>query len=203
MTTPIRLLKSLAVRLAPRSVKVDDRRGKRFIAVIECILNQNARDAGAAQYPALNFQLLQLCHEHDIGIMQMPCPEIAALGWRRVRPAGQTIRQALDTEEGHRRCAELAGTIANRIEAYVAQGYQPLAILGGNPLSPGCAVHSGEGRLGLESGIFMRELHTELSNRQLTIPFRGIRDHDPELLAQDLLWFRALASQTHGPEPQR
>jgi len=203
MTTPIRLLKSLAVRLAPKPVKVDDRRGKRFVAVIECILNQNARDAGAAQFPALNFQLLRLCHEHDVGIVQMPCPEIAALGWRRVRPAGRTIRQALDTEDGRRRCAELAGAIANRIEAYVAQGYQPLAILGGNPLSPGCAVHGSGGRLAPESGVFMRELHSELSTRQLTIPFRGIRDHDPELLAQDLLWFRALASKTQGPEPQR
>ncbi len=31
--------------------KVQDQRNNRVVAVIECILNQNARDPGAATYP--------------------------------------------------------------------------------------------------------------------------------------------------------
>jgi predicted secreted protein len=200
MMPPIRLLKSLAARLGPSNA--EDGRGKRFVAVIECILNQNARDAGAARFPALNFRLLQLCHEYDVGILQMPCPEIAVLGWPRTRPAGQTIRQALDTDDGRRRCAQLAGEIADRIEAYVAQGCRPLAILGGNPLSPGCAVHGGEAALTPDSGVFMTALHAELAARRLTIPFKAMRDHDPDLLAQDLLWFREFVSRTPRQETE-
>ena len=63
-----------------------DRRSRRFVAVIECILDQNVRDRGAASFPAMNHELLQILHEHGIGILQMPCPEIAALGPGRSRP---------------------------------------------------------------------------------------------------------------------
>ena len=61
----------------------DDCRQRRFVAVIECILDQNVRDRGAASFPAMNQELLQILHEHGIGILQMPCPEIAALGPER------------------------------------------------------------------------------------------------------------------------
>jgi len=193
--TLIESLKRLGRRRHP-SHDAHDMRGKRFVAVIECILNQNARDAGAACFPAMDFALLQLCHEHHVGILQMPCPEIAALGFRRSRPAGRTIRQALDTDDGRQCCARLARDIADRIEAYAAQGCRPLAILGGNPASPGCAVHGADAGLGAESGILMQELHGELARRHLSIPFKGMRDHRPELLAQDLLWFRQLLDST-------
>ena len=169
-----------------------DGRSHRFVAVIDCILNQNVRDAGAACSPAMNFELLQLCHEHHVGILQMPCPEIAALGFKRARKPGQTIRAALDTELGRKHCAEIASTVADRIVSQVAAGDQLLAILGGNPLSPGCAVHIEEAGLRAESGIFIKALQTELGRRGLSPSFRGIRDYAPELLTEDLLWFRNL-----------
>lgn len=121
----------------------DDVRGRCFVAVIDCILNQNARDAGAARFPAMNFELLRLCHENQVGILQMPCPEIAALGFNRSRAPGKTIRD------------------------------------------------DGRG-LSKESGVFMKELQAEFQNRRLEATFKGIRDHDPELLEQDLRWFRDL-----------
>ena len=121
----------------------DDVRGRCFVAVIDCILNQNARDAGAARFPAMNFELLRLCHENQVGILQMPCPELAALGFNRSRAPGKTIRD------------------------------------------------DGRG-LSKESGVFMKELQAEFQNRRLEATFKGIRDHDPELLEQDLRWFRDL-----------
>lgn len=167
----------------------DDGRGRRFVAVIDCILNQNARDAGAARSPAMNFELLRLCHEFDVGILQMPCPEIAALGFKRERLPEQSIRDALDTPSGRKRCTEIAAEVADRIEAFRAEGYELLAVLGGNPQSPGCAVHDGDEGLLNQSGLLMQELEAEFSKRKLNITFKGIRDHDPELLEKDLLWF--------------
>lgn len=163
-----------------------DARSHRFIAVIECALNQNARDAGAACFPAMNFELLQLCHRHGVGILQMPCPEIAALGFERKRAPGQSLRDALDSENGHFQCHILASETANRIDGYLAQGNELVAILGGNPRSPGCAVHPGPDGLNDESGVFMKALQTELHRRGHAPAFRAMRDHDPQLLREDL-----------------
>lgn len=180
------------IRAGATSAALPDCRGGRFVAVIDCILNQNVRDRGAASFPGMNFELLQLCHEQGVGVMQMPCPEVLALGFERKRPPGTTIRQALDAEAGRRSCSDLAASVAERIQAAQAEGSRLVAILGGNPRSPGCAVHDGERGLLLESGIFMQELQRELRLRGIDVPFRGVRDASPEMLAEDLQWFRDL-----------
>ena len=170
-----------------------DGRSHRFVAVIDCILNQNARDAGAARFPAMNIELLQLCHEQQVGVLQMPCPEIAALGIKRAREPGQGIRAALDTCEGRRRCDELAAEIVGRIVAYCAEGYEFIGIVGGNPQSPGCAVHHDQfssPALTGESGLFMQSLQAEFGKRGIAARFMAIRDHDPAQLAEDMCSLR-------------
>ena len=174
------------------AASVQDCRGGRLVAVIECLLNQNARDAGAADSPAMNRDVVQLCLEHDVGLLQMPCPEIVCLGWERARRKGESIRDALDTAGGRARCAEIAGDVADRLDEYVRHGFRVLAILGGNPSSPGCAVHLGGTALLPASGVFVRALEAELHRRHIAIPFRGIRDHDPASVAEDLAWLRGV-----------
>lgn len=190
-------LKSVISRIRSRatSAAVPDCRGGRFIAVIDCILNQNVRDRGAASFPGMNFELLQLCHEQGVGVMQMPCPEVLALGFKRKRPPGTTIRQALDTEAGRRSCSDLAASVAERIQAALVDGSRLVAVLGGNPRSPGCAVHDDERGLVLESGIFMQELQRELRLHGIDVPFRGMRDASPEMLAEDMQWFHNLLTE--------
>jgi predicted secreted protein len=191
------MLSNLITRLKSRSggQKPEDGRSRRFVAMIDCMLNQNARDLGAARFPAMNFDLLRLCHENHVGILQMPCPEIAALGFKRTRAPGQSIRAALDTVAGRHCCAETAVNVADRIAAQLADGNQLLAVLGGNQQSPGCAVHAGASGLGEDSGIFLQALQAELDKRCIAATFRGIRDADPALLAEDLAWFGELIGQ--------
>jgi len=172
-----------------------DPRNRRFVAVIECTLNQNVRDAGAACFPAMNFKLLELCQQHGVGILQMPCPEIAALGSGRQRPPGQSLREALDSENGRFQCHILASETADRIDGYLAQGNELAAVLGGNPRSPGCAVHEAQSGLGADSGVFMKALQAELRRRGHDAPFHGIRDHDPALLREDLMWLKQRLSR--------
>ena len=167
-----------------------DNRSTRLVAVIECIMNQNARDAGVATFPAINWPILSLCNEYNVGLIQMPCPEISFLGSERKRQPGQSIREALDTCEGRNCCRKISIDIVDRIEDYTNQGYQILSILGGNPKSPGCAIHCEDGNLLPNSGVFMKELQGELNKRCIEIPFKGIRDSDPELFAQDIEWVR-------------
>lgn len=169
-----------------------DLRSKRFVAVIECILNQNARDVGAACAPAMNFLLLQRCHAHGVGIVQMPCPEIHVLGFARKREPGQSIRDALNDEDSVKRCAALAHDVAERIEVYLSQRYELVAILGGNPESPGCAIHAESDGLCERSGLFMLQLQAEFRRRGRDPLFLAIRDHDPEQHRLDLDAFERL-----------
>ena len=126
-------------------------------------------------------------------MVQIPCPEIACLGFDRRRAPGKTIRQALESASAVNCCQRLAVATADQMQCYVDQGFEVLAVLGGNEKSPGCAVHAetlDETRLTGDSGVFMRELAKELTRRKLRIAFRGMRDADPSLLRADLEWLR-------------
>ncbi len=177
-----------ALRGRPR----DDARARRVVAVIECVLNQNARDPGAATSAALNPGVLQLCRDHAAGIVQIPCPEAHCLGLSRKRPAGTSIREALDTDAGRRGCRTIGADIAQRLQAYADDGCAVLAVIGGNEHSPGCAVHHGADALTADSGLLMRELQTELRQRGLDPPFVAMRDADPAALHDDLAQLRRL-----------
>ena len=172
-----------------------DARGRRFVAVIECLLNQNARDDGAASAPALDRRLVQICHDHQVGILQMSCPEIHVLGFSRQRPRGQRIREALNDGACVARCQALAQDTAARIEAYLAQGYALAAILGGNPESPGCAVHLANDGLGERSGLLMKQLQYELRRHGYDPAFLAIRDCEPESHRFDLAAFERLLAK--------
>jgi predicted secreted protein len=160
------------------------------VAVIHCHLNQNARDAGAACSPAVTPALLEFCLQQQVGIVQMPCPEAAALGLERQRRPGESIRDALDTPHGRAVCRELSIQVTETLKQHLDAGHRVTAIIGGNGESPGCAIHP-EGtpgsatRLAARSGIFMQELAAALKLRELEIPFLPLRDADPALLAAD------------------
>ena len=167
---------------------VDGRSG-RMVVVIHCILNQNVRDAGAATLGEANWAVLDLCRAHRVGVMQLPCPESACLGLARRRPKGVELRAMLETEAGRRGCRHLALAAADQIADHARLGHQVLAVLGGNRESPGCAVHhAAGGGLAPESGVFMLALAEELAKRGLHLPFRPLRDGEPERMAEDLVW---------------
>ena len=178
----------------PFRFKRKDRRSGRVAFLIECLLNQNARDMGAAESPAMTRPVIDLLAEKDVGMVQIPCPEIACLGFPRRRAPGQSIRDALSAPQPTACCERLAAATADRIQCCLEQGSEVLAVLGGNMQSPGCAVHlerNGSNALADSSGVFMRALSAELARRGPQIPFRGIRDADPKLLEEDLDWVRA------------
>lgn len=172
-----------------------DNRSGRLVFLIECLLNQNARDKGAAEAPAATREVVDALLFAEIGMVQIPCPETACLGFERCRTPGQTIREALQTPSSLNCCARLAAETAQRIQTYSNQGYEVVAILGGNEQSPGCAVHTdntacaqASGSLAPGSGVFMEALARELQKRDLSIPFRGMRDADRDALVEDLAW---------------
>lgn len=200
---------SLVSRLLPRrlrglapTVVADDRSG-RMVFLIECLLNQNARDRGAARSPAAERELVDLLLDAGVGLVQMPCPETYCLGFERKRAPGQSLRQALEAEQPAACCRHLATIAARRIQTYLEQGYEVIAILGGNVQSPGCAVHidgGGGTRLTGRSGVFMQALSDELARHDTHIPFHRIRDADPDLLRRDIQWLREQLGRDRKPQ---
>lgn len=179
------------IPLIKNKTNKQDDRSYCFVAVIDCILNQNTRDAGAAAFPAMNQEVIQLCNKYNVGILQMPCPEMAFLGFHRNRPPGTSIRAALDTSNGRAYCRKLSIDIADRIEDTLHQDAKFLAVLGGNPESPGCAVHTDNDEQHT-SGVLIAELKDELHKRSISVPFLGIRDFDASLMAEDIQWLEQL-----------
>jgi len=172
--------------------KTDPRNG-RLVFLIECLMNQNARDMGAAESPACTREVIELLVDAEVGIVQIPCPEMACLGFERRRSGGESIRQALESPEATACCQSLALATADKIQCYVNQGFEVLAVLGGNEQSPDCAVHTAgesETQLTHKSGVFVEMLAVELTQRGLQIKFRGMRDANSRLLMEDLEWLR-------------
>ena len=164
-----------------------------MVAVINCVLNHNARAQGAAQYAGMNHHVVDLLREYDAGVIQMPCPEMTCLGLMRERDAEVSILDILDTPKGRSCCKRLSLSVADDIEEFLSHGYTVAAVLGGDVGSPGCALYitmAEDGRqvLGDRSGVFMKALHRELRDRNIEIPFRGIRDSSAETLREDLAW---------------
>ena len=61
----------------------DDCRSRRVIFLAHCLLNQNSISDGTAVYPAAFKDVLRLLMDNEIGVVQLPCPELCCLGLDR------------------------------------------------------------------------------------------------------------------------
>ncbi len=66
----------------------NDGRSKRVLFLAHCLLNQNAISDGTAVCPASYRELLRVLLDAEVGILQMPCPELCCLGLDRGDPRG-------------------------------------------------------------------------------------------------------------------
>ena len=67
-----------------------DKRSKKVIFVAHCVLNQNAISDGTALYPSAHTDIIQKLLKSQVGIVQLPCPELLCLGLDRGNPEGAT-----------------------------------------------------------------------------------------------------------------
>ena len=112
--------------------KVSDERGERIILLSHCILNQNAKVRGIAEYPGAIVPLVELFLEHGVGMYQMPCPEMTYLGNMRW---GQ-VKDQYNNPMFRRHCQRLAEVIVDQAENYRQCGYQVLGfvMMDGSPV---------------------------------------------------------------------
>ena len=69
-----------------------DGRSRRVAFVAHCFLNQNAISDGTAVWPAACLELVDFFLSREIGIVQMPCPEVCCLGLDRGTRRARIVR---------------------------------------------------------------------------------------------------------------
>jgi predicted secreted protein len=136
-------------------------------------------------FPALIKPVVQFCLDHDINIMQMPCPETlcAAGGLPRV-PHGKAWYE----KQGLRATArQIAINQAQYMRKLVDTGTMVLAVVGVE-FSPACAVnYLNQGRtIQRGEGIYVEELKAALLTNKLSIPFLGISQRWQRKMGRDL-----------------
>ena len=149
---------------------IQDRRSKKVILVSHCLLNQNSVVYGLAKRPSMVKELIDLLHELNIGIVQLPCPETLHLGLRRF----WQVREQYDTQGFRELCREVLKYIITYVREYLVNGYEVVGVIG-IAGSPSCGIHhtsSGNWRGNPLSatepkrvrgmGVFMEELLSSL-----------------------------------------
>jgi predicted secreted protein len=175
----VQRMRSLNRMVAKLSGKPDfhDDRSRRVVLVPHCVLNQNARVSGAAERPAAVTELVIGLLNRDVGILQMPCPELCAFGLDR---AQVQVESELRTPSGTALSRSLARKLVEQIRTYRDCGIHVLGILGKNG-SPSCGVEETWAKgVCAGTGAFIEQLAAELSEQGIVIEMTGIRDSESD-----------------------
>ncbi|MDH5375319.1 MAG: 2-thiouracil desulfurase family protein [Candidatus Bathyarchaeota archaeon] len=167
-----------------------DKRSGKIAVVAHCILNQNSRVLGLAERASAITEIVEFLIRKDIGIIQMPCPELSYAGILR---RGQTKDQC-DNAMFRKHCRKIAKEIVDQIGEYAKCRIKTKIVIGVDG-SPSCGVNEtltgnpralnmAEHERVKGSGILIEELHLALRKRKISIPFYGIRY---ERLPEDLV----------------
>jgi predicted secreted protein len=163
----------------------DDGRSQSVIFVAHCVLNQNAVSDGTASYPGPIKEILELLHSSDVGIIQMPCPELHCLGLDRGNALGGStpviqentrIRKILSQSLHSERIKQLAQSIVSQILEYRKHGFEIKGVIGVNR-SPSCGVNSTskDNQEVDGKGVFMEALHKTLQSYGMDVNMVGIK----------------------------
>jgi len=163
----------------------NDSRSKKIILVAHCILNQNSISDGTADYPGSIKEVVNFLLEFQIGILQMPCPELHCLELDRENKLGaeqpvlvenSRIRKELSKPAEKQKIKGLVDQLVFQIEEYLRYGFEIKGIVGINR-SPSCGVNTTsinnqevDGK-----GIFIEALEKELLKKNLNIKMIGIK----------------------------
>lgn len=82
----------------------EDGRSKKVIFIAHCILNQNSISDGTAVFPAAFKDVIKILLDADIGIVQMPCPELCCLGLNRGNNDGADVPVVIEIPAFVRKC---------------------------------------------------------------------------------------------------
>lgn len=164
-------------------------KAKKVILLSHCILNEHSKvkkwdnDVKVTELNTMDF--LKFLLDNEIGIIQLPCPELKGYGLKRW---GQ-VKEQYDHPHYRKMCRELFEPILDQILEYQSNGFEIISLMGIYG-SPTCGIYktcSGNwgGEIGSnpdlqstiatvsgidDSGILMEEINKIFKDNNLDIP---------------------------------
>ncbi len=162
-----------------------DERSRRIVFVSHCILNSNTRADGHAGIPGVNQRVMELLMQLNVGVVQMPCPEMMCLGLDRGDPLGAErpvlientrIREGMKTNRSFEMMDGMIDQVLLQIRQYIEYGFNVLGIIGINR-SPTCGVETttADNEEVQGEGVFVERLRTALEAEAIHISFVGTK----------------------------
>ena len=135
-----------------------DKRSRKTAIVAHCILNQNARAQGIAKRPNAIAEVTKFLLQNHVGLVQMPCPEMAYAGL----PRKTRTKQEYDKPSYRRKCRTIAEETIYVIRRYLS-GQVAVKVVLGVEGSPSCGIS--------DPGILVEELQSSLKRNGISVPF--------------------------------
>lgn len=113
-----------------------DERGRKVALVANCLLNQNSKVNGFAFFPDMIWDLVELLHKYEYGILQLPCPETVYAGLKR----WWYVREQYDNPKFREVSKKAIEPVLDQVEGLIKDGCKVVLI--GLDGSPSCGVRS-------------------------------------------------------------
>ena len=110
-------------------------RGRKILIISHCILNQNSVVLPYGREMKDFQEIVKYCMENNIGLVQLPCPELRQLGLKR----WGHLKTQLDYSGYRNQCKNILYPIIEELEDYRDNGYEVLGVCGIKG-SPTCGV---------------------------------------------------------------
>jgi len=136
----------------------------------------HARGLVRSEFPATITPIIRELMDHDVNIVQMPCPEATYkdLHQNLVREPMSLARYELD-QEYRSHCANVAAQVVDQMLAVLENGYS-IALVLGIEFSPSCStiLHYTNKGMVKRPGIFASELMKAMRSSQIDVPYIGV-----------------------------
>lgn len=150
-----------------------DKRSGKLVLVAHCALNQNSRALGLAEESGAMVDIVNVLVRNEVGIVQMPCPELAFAGALR-KP--QT-REQYDNVAYRQHCKKLAEEIIKQAQEYEEHGIR-LRLVIGISKSPSCGVG--------KPGILVEGLRAAMEARRMKVPMCDVSHECSKLRLREI-----------------
>ncbi|WIV11286.1 CD3072 family TudS-related putative desulfidase [Proteiniborus sp. MB09-C3] len=167
---------------------------KKVILLCHCVINEKSKVKKVDINPPGDIkEFINLLIDNEIGIIQLPCPELTCYGLKR----WGHVKEQFDTLYYRKICRELFQPYLEQIQEYLANNYKIVGLVGIEG-SPTCGVYrtcSGKwgGQLGNnpylqdtlntitlaeESGILIDEIKNILNKNNISFPLIDFNKND-------------------------
>ncbi|MEF9951140.1 MAG: hypothetical protein RR840_02570 [Clostridium sp.] len=178
------------------------KRGKKIVLLSHCILNCNSKVEGLSNYKSMKFEIIETLHKMDIGIIQLPCPEMHIYGIKRW---GHTKEQ-FDNLHYRKEARKILEPIGDQVKNYIDNGYEFIGYVGIDG-SPSCGVnYTCSGNWGgeyksienyknaidslkkiHESGVFIEEAKKLFNDLGINMPYYSIPEEEEEEFFESII----------------